>query len=378
MRILSLLSTSSVTGPAELCVSDAEALRDAGHEVLFGCDTKRPGNYVEAIRRAGFEVMDELVLCRKSSPMDLARDLSRLRRRMRGADVVHCRFSHDHTVALLAMKGMSRPPLLVRTAEIAPSLRPGFARGIAFRACDAVVVSCRQYAERLRVGHGVPAERIVVLPGRVDLRRFTPGDGAELRCELGVGEDDVLFGIVSRIKVERRHELLVRAFAQIAPAQPRAKLAIVGRGEHEPDLRELVASLGLTGRVLFAGYRTGDALVEVYRALDVKVWLAEGNDGTCRAVLEAMACGKPAIVGDHGAMSEIVRDGVDGRVVPLDGRALADALASMCDERRRAEAAAGARERASAFDLPVRAREIVGLYERLAQLRAYPLRSARA
>ena len=58
MRILSLLSTSSVTGPAELCLSDAEALRDAGHEVLFGCDTKRPGNYVEAIRRAGFEVME--------------------------------------------------------------------------------------------------------------------------------------------------------------------------------------------------------------------------------------------------------------------------------------------------------------------------------
>ena len=365
MRILSLLSTSSVTGPAELCLSDAEALRDAGHEVLFGCDTKRPGNYVEAIRRAGFEVMDELALCRKSSPPDLLRDLARLRRRMRGADVVHCRFSHDHTLALLAMKGMSRPALLVRTAEIAPSLRPGLARGVGFRACDAVVVSCRGYAERLSIAHRVPAERIAVLPGRVDLRRFTPGDGAALRRELGVGEGEVLFGIVSRIKAERRHELLVRAFAQAAREQPRAKLALIGRGEHEPAIRELVGDLGLAGRVLFAGYRTGEALVEAYRALDVKVWLAEGNDGTCRAVLEALACGKPAIVGDQGAMSEIVRDGVDGLTVRLEERALCEALGSLCDEGRRARVAAHARERASAFDLPVRAKAVVDLFDRL-------------
>lgn len=362
MRILQLLSTSSVTGPAELCLSDAEALRKAGHEVVFGCDTLREGNYPAAIRAAGFELLEDVGLSRKSGPAQVTRDLARLRERFARADLVHCRFTHDHSMAILASKGLARRPALVRTAETGGAIGPGLWRGMAFRASDAVIVSSAPYADHLAAVHRVPRERVHPLPGRVDAARFSPGDGAALRSDLGAAEGEVLFGIVSRIKPERRHALLVRAFARLAREAPSARLAIVGRGEGEGELRALVKDLGLERAVLFAGYRTGEALVSAYRALDVKAWLAEGNDGTCRAVLEAMACGKPVVVGDEGAMAEMVRDGADGIVSRLEEGPLAEALRRLMDAELRRAMGRSARERAESYSAERRAGALWEVY----------------
>ncbi len=362
MRVLMLLSTALVTGPAELCLDDAKGLRRAGHTVAFGLDTKRPGDYLQAVRSAGFEVLEDVVLCRKSTPVEMARDLARLRRRMGSADLVHCRFSHDHSLALLAMQRLRERPALVRTAETAHSMRPGLLRGVAFRACDAVIVSCQQYQQRLRATHGLPPGKVHVVPGRVDVRRWHPRDAAGLRKAWGVAPNEVLFGIVSRIKPERLHGVVLRAFARVALEAPRAKLAIIGRGEHEPAVRQLATGLGLDGRVIFAGYAKGDDLAACYSALDAKIWLAEGNDGTCRAVLEAMSCGVPVVAGDAGAMAELVRDGQDGFVARPDDAAVAEALRRLTDPMVRKALARSAQERAAEYAPGVRATKLAEAY----------------
>ena len=110
-------------------------------------------------------------------------------------------------------------------------------------------------------------------------------------------------GIISRIKPEQLRHRLIRAFREVRAAVPEAELLVIGRGEFEPDLRGLVASLGLDGTVIFAGYRAGNELPDAYRALDVMVWLAEGNNGACRSVLEAMATGLPVVGGKVGAIA---------------------------------------------------------------------------
>ncbi len=370
MRILSLLATPFLTGPAELALEDGEWLRGAGHELLFGADTKRPGNYCRIIRERGFPLMEELALCAKPSPLELMRDVARLRARMRGAQVVHCRFPHEMSVALAARAWLAPRPALVRTVEIARALKGGGLRSRALRACDALVVSCTEYARRLEEEHGVERARIHILPGRVDSIRFAPTDASSpLRAELGVRPDQPLFGIVSRMKVERLHSELLRAFARLKAEQPaaaEAHLALIGRGEYRHELERLVEELGLGASVHFAGYRKGEQLVEAYRALDVKVWLAEGNDGTCRAVLEAMACGVPVIAARSGAMADIVRDGRDGVLIDVgtpDGEPLVAALARMLDGNARRAMGWAARERALEYTQDRRAKMLLGIYE---------------
>jgi len=123
---------------------------------------------------------------------------------------------------------------------------------------------------------------------------------------------------------------------------------LVGRGEDEPQLRALARQLNLE-RVLFGGYARGPALLEAYRALDVAVWLREGNDGGCRGVLEAMACGLPVVAGNEGAPAELV--GETGRVVQAsDPASIASALGALLDDAPLSRALGGAaRERAVQF-----------------------------
>src|SRR5207248_5999320 len=172
------------------------------------------------------------------------------------------------------------------------------------------------------------------------------GTSAAMRARWGVPEDAPLAGIVARMKPERGHSELFRGFVRALERVPSAWLVVVGRGEDEPALRALAGEL--SPRIVFGGYFRGPGLVEAYRALDLAVWLREGNDGACRGVLEAMACGKPVVAGSEGAPGELVRDGVEGRVVDAsDAQAIAGALVDLLAAPR--EAGRAARERALGF-----------------------------
>ena len=365
-----MLASSSVTGPAELMLADAAALRAAGHTVHLACDTRRPGNLVETIKAQGFPLAEELILCQSPGAVEVWKDIRALRQRIRNEsyDLIHCRFSHDHLIALFSAPRLTR---VVRTAEIARALRPGRTRSLAFRRSDGVIASCVSYANILEREHRIAKERVAVLPGSVDAKRFSPARNLELRKELGVAAEAPVAGIVSRIKSDRHHDQLVRAFREVKAAVPDARFLIIGRGEYEPELRGVVSSLGLDGTVLFAGYRAGEQLPEAYRALDVMCWLAEGNDGTCRAVLEAMASGLPVVGSKTGAISEAIVEGETGHLIePGDERSLARALIDLLADlpRARTKGAAG-RERATTVYAPARRdTALAAFYQRVLEM----------
>ena len=187
-----------------------------------------------------------------------------------------------------------------------------------------------------------------------------------MRSQAGVSPDAPVAGIVARMKPDRDHRLLLQAWSRVAEKLPDARLFIAGRGELEQELRRQAAESGLGESVVFIGYRRD--LPQVYRALDLKVLLAPGNDGTCRAALESMASGVPVLAADRGALAEIISDGQNGRVVPAgDADALATALLELLQDRRRlSDMGRRAREEAQTrFTIQRQAGEIEELYRRL-------------
>lgn len=368
MRLLLTCATPEFTGPAELMLEDAVTLRAAGHEVAVGFDTRRPGSLRRRVEELDLPVVEDLDLCRIASPARFARDVVRLRALLaRGRfDTVHTRFTHDHHVALLAAAGLRSRVRLLRSCELTHNARAGLSRRAAFRRTDRLAVPSGEQGRALRENHGIAPERIDLLPGRVDAVRFSPGPSS-LRAELGIPAEAPVVGIVSRIKPDRRHRDLVAAFARALEDVPAAWLVIVGRGEGEPEIRRVVEEAGVAGHTRFAGYRTGPALPDAYRAFDVKAWLAPGNDGTCRAVLEAMATGCAVLGARFGAVAEAVVDGVTGRLCdPGDpeetGRALAGLLASR--ERARELGEAGRRRILEHYTPARRAAAVRAFYER--------------
>jgi glycosyltransferase involved in cell wall biosynthesis len=375
VRVLELLSTAWWTGPAEPVASVARELRARGHHVEIAFETAREGNLGEKLRSLGLPAREDLALSSKSGPIAYVADVRRLSGAARSLDVLHANFSHDHLLALLALRRRNGKRI-VRTLHASKALRDRADQRIAYRATDGLIAVCEAHARLLEERFRIAPERILATRGAVDAAVFTP-EGPDLREELGIPRGVPVAGLVSRIKPGRGHDDLVDAFRQVVDRIPEARLVLVGRGEGEEAVRVRLAHRGLQRNVVFAGYRTGEALAAAYRTLDVKVLLAEGNDGTCRALLEGMAAGRPGVAYRFGAPAESIVDGTTGLLVaPGDVSALAEALVEVLGSASRARAmGAAARERmATLFTERARGEAVAAFLETV--LRLPPARGA--
>lgn len=371
MRILHLVSSPTMTGPADPALQLARAQRsDLGLDAWIAIDRRRTGDLEEKAKALGVPVAEGLDLSTTAGPISAVGDLFGLRRVAAPFDVLHAHSSHDHALAATSAALGRSSALLVRTIHHPRSARRRGLQGFTYRRTDGFVVVAEPHRTLFLESYpAVAPERVLVSRGAVDTERFRPSReaGSELRRSFGVPEHALLFAIVSRIKPGRRHELLVRALQRLRARFP-AHLAMIGKGEGEPGVRAAVEAAGLKEVVHFFGFRDAD-LPDAIRAADFTILLAEGNDAGCRAVLESLACGVPVIGADLPAIREALDGAGCGTLIPPDDEdALVDAMAGAAqttDAQRRE-----LRERARARVLERytnrgRAELIAGFYERL-------------
>jgi glycosyltransferase involved in cell wall biosynthesis len=238
-----------------------------------------------------------------------------------------------------------------RAAEGLP--RAPWSRWLLGPGADGLLVPSPAFAAVLRANARRPVAGHF---GAVDGARFAPAPpDPEVRRALGLEPGHLVLGVVARVQRHRRFDLLLAAAAQLFARLPQARLVVVGRGTHREELAERpAAALGIADHVVFAGYRDAD-YPALLRTLDLVTFLVPGSDGTCRAVLEAAACGIPAVTSRRGALPEIVVDGETGLLADEDPAALAAAWERLLrDDVRRRALGAAARQRAEALFTPER------------------------
>jgi len=377
VRILQLTGDWKWTGPAEPMLRLAGALRARGHAVALACPDPPPGSEADGLasraRDAGLAPILTLGRGRGIRPLGDLPDARRLRAVLGapGFDLVHSWHTRDHVLALRA-RGRGGLPAVVRTWRRAePIPKAPWSRWLFGPGTDGLWCVSPATARRnapLRGGRPTAGGF-----GAVDLERFAPGPGDPgVRKALGLEPGHRVVGIVARVQRHRRFDLLLEAARRLCARDPELRLLVVGRGSRRDEVaRRPAASLGLGHRMLFAGYRREDYL-EVLRSIDVFTLLVPGSDGSCRAVLEAAACGIPAVVTRRGALPEIVVHGETGLVVDEDPDALAGAWETLLRDRRRRRAlGAAAARRARTLFAPERlADDVETLYEEVAAHRS--------
>jgi glycosyltransferase involved in cell wall biosynthesis len=222
----------------------------------------------------------------------------------------------------------------------------GWAMRRAVAAARRVLCVSATTARDLRELLGVPPERIDVTPLGTDLRPAPAGAVDAVRRRLGL-DGPYLLGLGT---AEPRKDLptLVQAFASLAAELPH-RLVLAGlAGWGAGALAAEVAASGVAGRILLPGYVPEADKAALFTGADVFAYPSR-YEGFGLPVLEAMACGTPAVTTTGGSLPEVAGDAA-ALVEPGDAGALAAAVAKLAaDPAARHDAAARGLARAAAF-----------------------------
>jgi glycosyltransferase involved in cell wall biosynthesis len=263
----------------------------------------------------------------------------RLVRRMlqarRTYDMVHVHGVSQKNVPVTLLARMLRKPVVLTlhtSGQDEPAqvrYRGAFAYW-AFQMSDLVL--CVSPDLQFRCRAAVPDARVRLTPNGVDTKRFRPADADErraLRRAMGWPETQPVVLFVGFFSRDKRPDLLFRAWRRLEAAGLRPKLVFVGAKSapyHEIDpaiARQFTAEARRSGRSDDLAFVEPTHRVERYfRAADVFV-LPSIREAQPLALLEAMACGLPAIA-THlpGATDVLIDDGRNGRLVPADDEAV--------------------------------------------------------
>lgn len=204
------------------------------------------------------------------------------------------------------------------------------------------IVGCSEGVRRRLLEMGMPADRTIAIPNGIRLDRFDAADRHPF-----AGREPGLV-MVARFARQKDHRTLLEALAILRRRDLRPPALLVGGGKaaHRQRIEQAAETLGLAdGQVQFLGVRRDVPELLMQHRLCV---LSTHYEGMPLALLEGMAAGCAVIGSDVPGVSEVLRDGIDGRLVAeSDPAALADAIeALLVEPARAASMAAQARQRA--------------------------------
>lgn len=172
------------------------------------------------------------------------------------------------------------------------------------------------------------AGKVVYVPGvGIDINKFSKriGNREEKRAELGFKDTDFVLLSVGELITRKNHAVVLEGLAELKKVGKldNIQYVICGRGILDAELKEKAVSLGVSDHVHFLGYRND--VSEICNAADLFVFMSL-QEGLPVALMEAMACGLPAICSEIRGNTDLIESGKNGEIVENTAIAVAGAI----------------------------------------------------
>ncbi|MBL4771613.1 MAG: glycosyltransferase [Planctomycetes bacterium] len=324
MRIARILTRLNLGGPARQVMESDVRLIGMGHQVRVYCGKPEPGegNLAQQLQAQGVEVVRVPGLQRAICPFRDPFVVRFLRRELRewGPDIVHTHASKAGWVGRLAARGLGARTVHTfhghvfdgHFSRITTQVLIRIERFLA-RRTDVLVAVSEATRRELVAKFVAPVKHIQVVYGGADVLGLVEADRgkATLRAKLGLGEDDLVIGVLGRLAPIKRTHLALAAFVQAWPDLPRARLVFIGEGSGrlrlEQDLKKCAPEIKAS--VFLAG--TWANMAQMLPDLDLLL-SASHHEGLPISMVEAGACLVPSVATPVGGVGEFVVPGFTG------------------------------------------------------------------
>ena len=322
------------------------------HETVEGLSVAHPG-YRVLPRRLDYGRAGASMAAAAGRAFDQALD--------QGAQFVHAHALYPSGAAARMLAKPNGVPYIVTVhgSDLYTMLsRPEWTALVRDVVADAAVVVCvsNRLADDVAANLSVDRSVILVIPDAYDdhTYRFS-------RRTMRATEDPVRIVCVGRLEPPKGPDILVEAMALLRDAATPVRLALVGGGSLDRQLRSRVERLGLGDRVDFTGPLPPDRIAHVLADADLYVQPSR-REGFGVALVEAMATGLPAVATASGGPADIVGPGDGMLVQPGDAAALAEGIAEVVGRLGDFDSAAIAERIASRFSPAIVGERLVHLY----------------
>lgn len=309
IHVAMLIGALTRGGSERVLINLSEYLVSIGYKVTMVTQYKREAEYPlnPSVKRVISDITEEE--CSKSRIVNFGRRFGKLRNiwKQEKPDVILSFIGKNNMMAILTSRFLHIPVAVSVRGEPSMEYYNGWMRFMArhlFKYADGIILQTKQcyefFPEAVR-------KKAVILHNPVNSSFFRK------RYE---GEREKELVSVGRIDENKNHEMLIRAFAEIAEVFPEYRLTIYGEGEKRGELIELVRQLGLENRISLPGsienvadtiYKTGVFI------------LPSNTEGVPNTLIEAMILGLTVVSTDCpcGGPADLIRHGVNGLLTPV-------------------------------------------------------------
>lgn len=319
LRIIHSEAATGFGGQEHRIFKEMLAMRERGHHLEAICQPHAV--LTQRLRDQGFTVHS----LRMDGTANFLKGIAAVRGILKKGrfDVLNTHSRRDTLIAGMAGR-LAGTPLIVRTRHLAR--RPNSL--LSYTIIPHRVTTVSDYVRRGLLARGVPEDHVATVYSPIALPPVI--ESSSLRGELGLSEHDIVVGCVAVMRRPKGHRDLVDALEPIMKKRADVHAVFIGGGSPVFDeVAAYIAQKNLTDRIHMLGTRTD--VPNLLAGLDIFA-LATHHEASGTVFVEAAAAGLPVIGTDVGGVSEMLEDGVTGKLVPVrNPAAMTEALLALIE-----------------------------------------------